>query len=82
MVEALLSGTPVIASRKGACPEVIDRSVGFLCDDLEDYLAAVEQLDEIRPERCREYAVGRFHYRRMTADYVKEYESEICITAS
>lgn len=82
MVEALLSGTPVIASLKGACPEVIDRSVGFLCDDLEDYLAAVEQLDRICPETCREYAVERFHYRRMTADYVKEYESEICITAS
>ena len=43
----------MIASLKGACPEVIDRSVGFLCEDLEDYLAAVERLDQICPETCR-----------------------------
>jgi glycosyltransferase involved in cell wall biosynthesis len=77
MVEALLSGTPVIASGKGACPEVIDRSVGFICEELDDYLAAVERLGEIRPETCRAYALERFHYRRMTADYIREYEAEI-----
>jgi glycosyltransferase involved in cell wall biosynthesis len=77
MVEALLSGTPVIASGKGACPEVIDPSVGFICQDLDDYLAAVDRLGEIRPETCRSYAMERFHYQRMTADYVREYESEI-----
>jgi len=77
MVEALLSGTPVIASAKGACPEVIDPSVGFICDELDDYLAAVERLGEIRPEVCRDYATERFHYHRMTADYLREYEVEI-----
>lgn len=94
MVEALLSGTPVIASRKGACPEVIGPSVGFVCQELDDYIAAVERLGEIRPEACRAFALERFHYHRMTADYIREYEAEIaacgedaggeksCITAS
>jgi glycosyltransferase involved in cell wall biosynthesis len=77
MVEALLSGTPVIASAKGACPEVIGPSVGFVCQELDDYLAAVERLGEIRPEACRAYASERFHYHRMTADYIREYEAEI-----
>jgi glycosyltransferase involved in cell wall biosynthesis len=77
MVEALLSGTPVIASAKGACPEVIGPSVGFVCQELDDYLAAVERLGEIRPEECRAYATERFHYHRMTAGYIREYEAEI-----
>ena len=77
MVEALLSGTPVIASTKGACPEVIGPSVGFVCQELDDYLAAVERLGEIRPESCRDYAMERFHYHRMTSDYIREYEAEI-----
>ncbi|HUA61169.1 MAG TPA: glycosyltransferase, partial [Verrucomicrobiae bacterium] len=77
MVEALLSGTPVICSDKGACPEVIDASVGCVCTDWGDYLAALGRLPEIRPEDCRAFAVSRFHYRRMTSDYLREYEAEI-----
>jgi glycosyltransferase involved in cell wall biosynthesis len=77
MLEALLSGTPVIASAKGACPEVIVPQVGFICHELDDYLAAVEHLGEIRPEACRDYAAERFHYRRMTAGYIREYEVEL-----
>jgi glycosyltransferase involved in cell wall biosynthesis len=77
MVEALLSGTPVICSDKGACPEVIGPAVGFICREWNDYLAAVERLDEIRPRDCLKFALDRFHYHRMTTDYIREYEAEI-----
>jgi glycosyltransferase involved in cell wall biosynthesis len=77
MVEALMSGTPVICSDKGACPEVITPDVGFVCRDMDDYVAAVGKVAEISPRICREKAMRDYHYLRMSAEYVSEYEKEI-----
>ena len=77
MVEALMSGTPVICSDRGACPEIIPAEVGFVCRDTADYVAAVEKIDEISPLTCRETAMNNYHYLKMSANYVTEYEKEI-----
>ena len=77
MVEALMSGTPVICSDRGACPEVISADVGFVCRDMDDYVAAVGKIADISPLTCREKAMKDYHYLRMSADYVVEYENEI-----
>ena len=43
MIESLAAGTPVIALRRGAVPEVIEDGVtGFICDDVDEMVAAVE----------------------------------------
>jgi glycosyltransferase involved in cell wall biosynthesis len=77
MVEALMSGTPVICSDKGACPEVISSDVGFVCKQEEDYFAAIEDVGKIRPAVCRDKAIREFHYQRMVADYLAEYQKEM-----
>jgi glycosyltransferase involved in cell wall biosynthesis len=77
MVEALYSGTPVICSDKGACTEVISPDVGFVCAGEGDYAAAFERLADISPRACREKAMREYHYMRMAADYVAEYEKEL-----
>lgn len=77
MVEALMSGTPVICSDQGACPEIITRDVGFVCRYEPDYLNAIRRINEISPRACREKAMRDFHYLRMARDYVAEYEKEI-----
>lgn len=77
MAEALMSGTPVICSNKGACPELISPDVGFVCRDDRDYVAALKNLPRISPEACREKALREFHYQRMARDYVSEYEKEL-----
>jgi glycosyltransferase involved in cell wall biosynthesis len=74
--EALMSGTPVIGSRHGAVPEVITPDTGFLCDTVDDYAAAAERAHEISPAACRARAMSEFHYLRMAARYVAEYEIE------
>jgi glycosyltransferase involved in cell wall biosynthesis len=77
MVEALASGTPVICSDRGACPEIISSDVGFVCKDEKDYVSAVQRIGDISPHACRQKAVGEYHYLRMAADYVVEYQKEI-----
>ena len=74
MAEALMSGTPVISSDRGACPELITPEVGFVCQEFEDYTRAIRRAEEIAPSACREKAMRDFHYRRMAAEYVKKYE--------
>jgi glycosyltransferase involved in cell wall biosynthesis len=80
MVEALMSGTPVICSDRGACPEVITRDVGFVCRHENDYLNAIRRISDISPQACRAKAMEKFHYQRMAQDYVIEYEKEIAST--
>jgi glycosyltransferase involved in cell wall biosynthesis len=77
IIEALLSGTPVIASDRGACPELVSPEVGFVCADRAAFRRAIEDVGRIRPQACRAKAVREFHYRRMAAGYVREYEREL-----
>lgn len=77
IAEALMSGTPVICSDSGACPEVVSPEVGFVCRTREEYVGAVERVGDISPRACRAKASREFHYLRMAADYVKQYEREL-----
>jgi glycosyltransferase involved in cell wall biosynthesis len=76
VAEALMSGTPVICSNNGACPEIVSPEAGFICRERQDYLDAIDRLETIQPEACRTRAMRDFHYLRMAADYVGEYLAE------
>ena len=55
MAESMAAGTPVIAFRQGAAPEVIDDGVtGFVVDDLEGAVEAVSRLPQLSRAACRE----------------------------
>ena len=82
MVEALISGTPVIASSNGACPEIVTPDVGFICQTEQDYCDAVARVGEISRSCCRARAMKQFHYQRMVADYVSEYHAEIALVVN
>ena len=79
MAEALVSGTPVIASSNGACLEIVTPEVGFVCRSEHDYDNALRHVDEIARRSCREKAIRQFHYQRMAADYLWEYCAEIAL---
>ena len=81
MVEALMSGTPVICSDRGACPEIITPDVGFACSNEAQYIAAIEQIGEIDSRACRDKAMRDYHYHAMATNYVREYEVELARTA-
>lgn len=74
LIEALVSGTPVIGSRLGSLPEIVTSDVGFLCGSEDEMVDAVRRVASIPPGRCRDAALARFHYRRMAADYLALYD--------
>ena len=74
-MEAAMCGTPVVAFRSGALPEVVmDGVTGFLVDDESQMAGAIGRCDEIDAARCREIAVARFSEDRATQEYFRMYE--------
>ena len=75
MIESMAAGTPVIALRRGSVPEIIvDGVTGFICDDIDQMVDAVDRLDEIDPDKCRHHA-ATFGAAGMCAAYERVYES-------
>jgi glycosyltransferase involved in cell wall biosynthesis len=78
MAECMVLGTPVLALASGSAPELIEPGVtGFLGNDLEQLVAAVQVLDEIDPERCAAAARERFSPQRMAKGYLEAYTAGI-----
>jgi glycosyltransferase involved in cell wall biosynthesis len=76
MVESMACGTPVIATRHGAVPEVIeDGRSGVIVDSYRQMAEALEQADELDPMECRRYVEERFAPERMVGDYVDAYRA-------
>jgi glycosyltransferase involved in cell wall biosynthesis len=74
MIEALACGTPVIAHRRGAVPEVIDHGVtGFVVGGVAEAARCVRQVGEIDRRECRRAFERRFTSARMAADYLRLY---------
>ncbi len=61
MVESMAAGTPVIAYRCGAVPEVVADGVnGFICENVDQAVDAVRRVPEIIRADCRQYVVEHF----------------------
>ena len=76
MIESLACGAPVIATRWGAVPEVIDDGrTGIIVDDWREMAGALEAADELESDVMRREVEERFTPARMVADYVAAYEA-------
>lgn len=75
LIEALACGTPVLAYRWGANPEIIEDGVtGYLCDNYSEMVAAVKEISAIDRSRCRQAFEEYFTAERMAQDYLELYE--------
>jgi glycosyltransferase involved in cell wall biosynthesis len=76
VVEALASGTPVIASNRGSMPELVDPGVtGFLVDSVDAAVDAIGRIGEIDRAACRAAVSERFSVDRMADRYLDLYRS-------
>ena len=81
MAEAMACGTPVIATPRGAVPEVVvDGETGFIVP-VESYVdEAVDKLPElgrIDPKACRRHVEDRFSKQAMVEGYERVFETAV-----
>ena len=74
MVEAMATGTPVIATRRGSVPEVVDDgATGFIVADVAEAVAAVPRAAALDRAAVRARAFDRFSEERMVEAYLSLY---------
>jgi glycosyltransferase involved in cell wall biosynthesis len=76
MIEAMACGTPVIAFNRGSVPEIIDDGLtGFIVEDVEGAIGAVDRLAQLSRQKIRAQFEKRFTARRMAQEYLAAYRS-------
>ena len=73
-IEALATGTPVVARRIGALPEIIRDGIdGFFGDDVTAMAFKVDRVADLDREAIRASVIDRFSVERMTDGYEAVY---------
>lgn len=75
MIEALATGTPVVATPRGAAPEIVEHGhTGFLASDLTGLVEGIQASPGLDRRVCRAVAETRFSLERMVRDHLRLYE--------
>ncbi|MFV8225767.1 glycosyltransferase family 4 protein [Christiangramia aquimixticola] len=75
VLEAMMSGTPVIAFNKGSMPElIVNGKTGFLIGNVAEAVNSIDKLEKIEPEDCRRHAIQNFSIDKMTDSYIRAYK--------
>jgi glycosyltransferase involved in cell wall biosynthesis len=80
VIEAMASGTPVLATRRGALPEIIEHGrTGVLVDDYRELLLpeALELAASLDPLAMRSEVEKRFSQEHLVEEYLEAYEATI-----
>ena len=83
MIEAMACGTPVLAFRCGAVPEIVDDGVtGAIVETMKEAIAALPKVIALDRKKVRERFEQRFSATRMAKDYVDVYRSLLDLSKS
>ncbi len=83
MIESMACGTPVIATRRGAVPEVVEHGrSGIIVEDPGEMVAALAAADDLDPLECRRYVEERFSPERMVREYEAVYRAVLAPVAA
>jgi glycosyltransferase involved in cell wall biosynthesis len=74
MIEAMACGTPVVALRRGAVPEIVaDGVTGFICDDPDALAGAIRRTHVLDPAACRRHVKDHFSAEQLAVRYEEIY---------
>jgi glycosyltransferase involved in cell wall biosynthesis len=78
MAEAMACGTPVLALRRGAVPEVVEEGVtGFVRDTVDELVAAVGRVGEVSRAHARARVEALYSAERIADAYLDAYKQLI-----
>jgi len=78
MVEAMISGTPVVSFKRGAATELVEPGVtGFLAGSVDEMVEQVRRVGTIDARACADRARDRFSPARMADGYEAAYRESI-----
>jgi glycosyltransferase involved in cell wall biosynthesis len=79
LIEAMLSGCPVVAFRRGSAPELVEEGItGFIATSSEHLTELIRPggaVDAMDRALTRTRAIQRFHRSRMVVDYERVYQA-------
>jgi glycosyltransferase involved in cell wall biosynthesis len=76
MIEAMATGTPVVAYRAGSVPEIIaDGVTGFVCNTFTEMVEAVPRVRSLDRRACRAHVEKRFSAAAMADGYERAYRA-------
>jgi len=76
MIEAMSTGTPVIAFNKGSAGEIIKNGeTGFIVENLKEMVAAIGKIGKIERKKCRQHVLKNFTPQKMVDDYERLFQS-------
>lgn len=74
MLEAMATGTPVVALNRGAVPELVNHGeTGLICDDPVELVAALRDVVAFEPAACVAHVRKWFSAERMAEGYERVY---------
>lgn len=74
MIEAMACGTPVLALRNGAVPEILREFPELICSDLSEAALKLKTIDLPDPYRLRECFLQNFTSETMVDNYLELYK--------
>ncbi len=75
ILEAYSQGLPVIASKYGSLPELVNEKTGVLCENYEEFLSVLERKENsFSSDYIRNHLEENFSTKRMALNYLKYYK--------
>jgi glycosyltransferase involved in cell wall biosynthesis len=72
-IEAMACGTPVVATPRGALPEIVTPDSGVLADSFEGLVEGVRNASRFSSDACRAHVESTFTHRHMAEKYESYY---------
>lgn len=80
VIEAMVCGTPVVALRRGAVPElIVDGQTGIIVDDLHQIPAGIARARDLDPAACRKHVEANFTVEVMAEGYEAVYRQALTV---
>jgi glycosyltransferase involved in cell wall biosynthesis len=70
LLEAMMTGVPILGTHRGCLPELVSSEVGRLGDSVDELVELVGEVERLSPEACRLRAERYFSHIRMAEGYL------------